>query len=123
MESVPSAVEDARRNADALGLGAACEFLLADAEKAAAQLAAAGTHIDIAVADPPRKGCGEETLRALLTMAPEHLVMISCNAATLARDLKFLTQNGYRAGAVTPVDLFPNTAHVETVVLMSRADK
>lgn len=119
VEIVPSAVEDARCNADALGLDN-CEFLLADAGQAAATLAARGEKIDIAVVDPPRKGCDAATIEALDAIAPRRIVMISCNPATLARDLKTLDALGYRAGAVTPVDLFPNTAHIECAVLLTK---
>ena len=120
VEIVPGAVEDARCNAAALGLDN-CEFLLADAGKAAAQLAARGEQIDIAVVDPPRKGCDPATIDALAVIEPRRIVMVSCNPATLARDLKALAALGYRPGAVTPVDLFPNTAHVESVCLLTRS--
>ncbi len=119
VEAVPDAVRDARGNAAALGLGN-CEFLLADAGAAASTLAARGQHVDIAVVDPPRKGCSGETLAALAAMAPKRIVMISCNPATLARDLRALCALGYRPGAVTPVDLFPNTAHCEAIVALQR---
>ena len=72
------------------------------------------------VVDPPRKGCDEATLTAIAEMAPRTVVMVSCNAATAARDAKWLTEHGYKAVEVQPVDLFPRTKHVETVVLMSR---
>ena len=71
------------------------------------------------VVDPPRKGCDEATLTAIAEMAPRTVVMVSCNAATAARDTKWLTEHGYKAVEVQPVDLFPRTRHVETVVLLS----
>lgn len=118
-EVVPEAVADARENARAMGC-ANCEFIEGDAGAAAAALLARGERIDVAVTDPPRKGCGDETLRSLVAMAPRRIVMVSCDPATLARDLKTLTAAGYACGEVQPVDLFPRTPHVETVVVMSK---
>ena len=74
------------------------------------------------VVDPPRKGCDEATLTAIAEMAPRTVVMVSCNAATAARDAKWLTEHGYKAVEVQPVDLFPRTKHVETVVLLSKGE-
>ena len=91
-----------------------------DAGAAAAQLAAEGARPDVIVVDPPRKGCDEATLTAIAEMAPRTVVMVSCNAATAARDAKWLTEHGYQAVEVQPVDLFPRTKHVETVVLLSK---
>lgn len=76
--------------------------------------------IDVVVVDPPRKGCDEVCLDTIVKMAPERLVYVSCDSATLARDLKILTERGFRVERVQPVDMFPMTVHVETVVLMSR---
>jgi len=73
----------------------------------------------VIVVDPPRKGCDEAALTAIAEMAPRTVVMVSCNAATAARDTKWLTEHGYKAVEVQPVDLFPRTKHVETVVLLS----
>ena len=86
----------------------------------AAQLAAEGARPDVIVVDPPRKGCDEATLTAIAEMAPRTVVMVSCNAATAARDTRWLAEHGYKAVEVQPVDLFPGTGHVECVVLMSR---
>ena len=72
------------------------------------------------VVDPPRKGCDEATLTAIAEMAPRTVVMVSCNAATAARDAKWLTEHGYKAVEVQPVDLFPRTKHVEVIVCLSR---
>ena len=77
---------------------------------------------DVIVVDPPRKGCDTATLEAICRMAPRTVVMVSCNAATAARDTRWLTEHGYRAVEVQPVDLFPRTRHVETVVLLSKGE-
>ena len=90
-----------------------------DAGAAAAKLAADGLLPDIVILDPPRKGCSTDTLNAVLRMAPRRIVMISCNPATAARDIKYLAAQGYAAEVIQPVDLFPRTKHVETVVLLS----
>ena len=72
--------------------------------------------------DPPRKGCDQILLETIVKLAPEKLVYVSCDPATLARDASYLRENGYQLESVQPVDMFPMTAHVETVVLMSKAD-
>lgn len=77
-------------------------------------------HPDVVVVDPPRKGCDETLLGTVVKMSPERIVYVSCDSATLARDLKYLTANGYEVRKVQPVDQFGHTVHVETVVLMSR---
>ena len=78
--------------------------------------------IDVVVVDPPRKGCDEVCLDTIVKMAPEQLVYVSCDSATLARDLKILTERGFRVERVQPVDMFPMTVHVETVVLLSKGE-
>ena len=77
----------------------------------------------VAVLDPPRAGCNEKLLQAVCDVSPEKIVYVSCDPATLARDVKYLAGSGYRFIKVTPVDMFPHTGHVETVVLMSRVEK
>ena len=77
-------------------------------------------HPDVIVVDPPRKGCDEMCLDTMLKMAPDRIVYVSCDSATLARDLRILCDSGYELKRVRPVDMFPQTVHVETVVLMSR---
>ena len=72
------------------------------------------------VVDPPRKGCDEACLNTMVSMNPNRIVYVSCDPATLARDLKYLCENGYDLKEVTPVDQFPHSMHVETVVLMGR---
>ena len=118
VEVVPQAVEGARATASRLGVDA--EFWCMDAGQAAARLAAQGLRPDVIVVDPPRKGCDAATLHALVKMSPRTIVMVSCNAATAARDARFLAEQGYALDPVQPVDLFPRTKHVETVCLLSR---
>lgn len=120
VEIVPQAVEGAKATAARLGLSAEkADFRCQDAGAAAAQLAAEGARPDVIVVDPPRKGCDKATLQAIVQMAPRTLVMVSCNAATAARDTRWLTDHGYRAREVQPVDLFPRTKHVECIVAMT----
>ena len=119
VEIVPDAVENAKENAKRCGVENA-RFICADAKEAAAQLAAENLHPDVIVVDPPRKGCDLEVLQAISAMAPKRLVMISCNSASLARDCKELEALGYHLEKAAPVDLFPRTTHVETVVLLSK---
>ena len=117
IEVVPEAVADAKYNADAMGIDNA-EFIEGDAGSAAQILLKRGETVDIAVVDPPRKGCDSVTLETLRALAPKKIVMVSCNPATLARDLAWLREAGYSAGTVYPVDMFPRTRHVEAVVLL-----
>ena len=121
VEIVPEAIESAKANAARMGeaVAAKSRFFCADAGQAATQLAAEGLHPDIVMLDPPRKGCDEATLSAVVRMAPRRVVYVSCNPATSARDAAWLEQNGYHAEKVQPVDLFPRTKHCETVVLLS----
>ena len=119
VEVVPQAVEDAERNAAENGITNA-RFLAADAAKAAKQLAAEGWHPDVVVLDPPRKGCDAALIDTVVQMAPDRVVYVSCDPATLARDLKRFAELGYATRQVTPVDMFPRTAHVECCVLLKR---
>ena len=118
-EIVPAAVENARANALRNGFDNV-EFLCADAAAAAAELARRGVRPDAVVLDPPRKGLTPELIETVCAMAPARVVYVSCNVATQARDLKHFAKLGYAAAEATAVDLFPRTAHIETVVLMSR---
>lgn len=121
VEVVPQAVEGAKATAARLGLDTArAGFFCLDAGQAAARFAAEGQRPDVIVVDPPRKGCDEAALQAIAQMAPRRVVMVSCNAATAARDARFLAGAGYQVEQVQPVDLFPRTRHVECVVLMVR---
>ena len=117
VEIVPEAIESAKANAARMGdaVAAKSRFFCADAGQAATQLAAEGLHPDVIILDPPRKGCDEATLSAVVKMSPRRVVYVSCNPATAARDAAWLKQNGYRAEKVQPADLFPRTRHCEVV--------
>ena len=122
VEIVPEAVEDAKRNAEACGIENA-EFICADAASAAKALTDRGTSADAVILDPPRKGCDESLLITVANgFSPERIVYVSCDPATLARDIKILSSLGYKAEEYTVFDMFPRTAHVETVVRLSRSD-
>jgi 23S rRNA (uracil1939-C5)-methyltransferase len=119
VEIVESAILDARKNAEINNVEN-IKFITGEAEKIIPDLYGKGVKADVVVVDPPRKGCDQELLDTLVKMQPDRIVYVSCNPATLARDLSFLSGNGFRTVEVQPVDMFPHTAHVETVVLMSR---
>ena len=118
-EVVPAAVEDARANARRNGIENA-EFLCADAGQAAQELARRGLRPEVITVDPPRKGLALPVIEAIVEMAPRRLVYVSCDPATLARDVKLLGERGYRLEVAEAADLFPRTAHVETVCLLSK---
>lgn len=118
-EIVAPAVENACENARNNGFENA-EFLCADAGEAAQELAQRGIRPDVICVDPPRKGISTQVIDAIAGMSPDRVVYVSCNPATLARDLKLLEEQGYRAVRAEAVDLFPRTSHVETVVLLKR---
>lgn len=120
-EIVPEAIENARENAERNGVENV-EFLCADAGEAAQTLAERGLRPDVIVVDPPRKGMDEAAIRAVAQMAPERAVYVSCNPATLARDILRFNEHGYSLAAATAVDMFPRTCHVETCVLLQRTD-
>ena len=120
VEIVPDAVSDAKHNAKINNITNA-EFICADAARAAAQLNEQKIKPDVVIIDPPRKGCSEELLNTIANdFDPKRLVYVSCDPATLARDVKILNDLGFKLIEATPVDLFPRTAHVETVALLSR---
>lgn len=134
VEIVPQAIEDARNNAKRNGIdnaeffvGKAEEVVPAFYEKALKQVqdseAGKSIHPDVVVVDPPRKGCEEILLETIVKMQPQRIVYVSCDSATLARDLKFLSANGYAVKKVQPVDQFGHSVHVETVVLLSKGAK
>ena len=122
VEIVPEAIESTKANAARMGDAVAAKscFFCADAGQAATRLAAEGLHPDVVMLDPPRKGCDEATLSAVVRMAPRRVVYVSCNPATAARDAAWLEQNGYHAEKVQPVDLFPRTKHCECVIALSK---
>ena len=124
VEIVPEAIESAKANAARMGadIAAKSRFFCADAGQAATQLAAEGLHPDVVMLDPPRKGCDEATLSAVVTMSPRRVVYVSCNPSTAARDSAWLEQHGYHAEKVQLVDLFPRTKHVECVIAMSKEE-
>ena len=122
VEIIPQAIEDARRNAEQNGIknvgfftGKAEEVLPEQYEK---------NHIqaDVIVVDPPRKGCDPMCLETMIKMAPERIVYVSCDSATLARDLRYLTENGYEVRRGRCCDMFGGTVHVETIVLLSKGE-
>ena len=120
VEIIPQAIEDARENARRNGIENV-EFFVGKAEEVLPeQYERNHVHADVIVVDPPRKGCDPVCLETILKMAPERVVYVSCDSATLARDVKFLEENGYRAMRVRPVDMFPMGGHVETVCLLSK---
>ena len=120
VEIIPQAIDDARQNAVRNHIANA-EFFVGKAEEVLpAAYEKEESHPDVIVVDPPRKGCDEKCLDTMLKMAPSRIVYVSCDSATLARDLKLLCAGGYRLERVRPVDQFAHTVHVETVVLLSQ---
>lgn len=118
-EIVPEAVRDAKINAERNGILNA-EFLCADAPEAAEALKNRGIKPDVVILDPPRKGCAPALIDTVCAMRPDRVVYVSCDPATLARDCALFDEKGYRVAEATPVDLFPGTAHVETVALLQK---
>lgn len=119
VEIVPQAIEDARKNA-LLNHIKNAEFFVGKAEEVLPeQYEKYGVYADVIVVDPPRKGCDEKLLRCMVQMAPKRIVYVSCDPATLARDLHFLEENGYKVEKVRCVDMFSHSVHVETVCLLS----
>lgn len=122
VEIVPEAIEDAKRNAKLNGM-TNVEFEVGKSEEIIPAWHQQGIKTDVIVVDPPRKGCDTELLEAIIKMKPKRVVYVSCNPGTLARDLRILEDGGYKTIEVQPVDMFPHTAHVECVALMSRVEK
>ena len=120
-EIVPEAIENAKANAAQNGVSNV-EFICADAGKAADELATRGLRPDVIVVDPPRKGMGETAVTAIARMQPERVVYVSCNPATLARDVLRFQPLGYSLRHATAVDMFPKTCHTECVALLVRND-
>ena len=120
VEIVPAAIENAKENAKLNGLENT-EFFVGKAEEVLPrEYKKNGVYADVIVVDPPRKGCDETLLETMIEMNPDRIVYVSCDSATLARDLRFLCDNGYELKKVCGVDQFPQTVHVETVCLLSR---
>ena len=121
IEIVPSAIRDAKKNAQANHIENA-DFLLGDAAVEMPKLAAGGLRPDVVILDPPRAGCEERVLAAIVKVKPERVVYVSCNPATLARDLAYLYEHGFTIDRVQPCDMFSRTHHVETVVKLTRKE-
>lgn len=129
VEVIPQAIEDAKQNAELNGITNA-QFFVGKAEEVLPEFYDAAVdmtgvsdgmrHPDVIVVDPPRKGCDEKCLETMLRMQPDRIVYVSCDSATLARDLKTLCAGGYELRRVRTVDQFPQTVHVESVILLSR---
>lgn len=119
VEVVPEAIEDAKENAARNGVENV-DFFCADAAEAAEKMCADGARLDVIVVDPPRKGLAPEVIDAMVTMAPARIVYVSCDPATLARDVKLFSQRGYSLTHAEAFDLFPRTFHVESVVLLTQ---
>ncbi|UII56373.1 23S rRNA (uracil(1939)-C(5))-methyltransferase RlmD [Cytobacillus spongiae] len=121
VEIVAEAIEDAKKNASLNNITNA-EFAVGEAETVIPAWYKEGNSADVLVVDPPRKGCDEALLNTIIEMKPKKVVYVSCNPATLARDLRILEDGGYQTLEVQPVDMFPQTTHVETVVLITRVN-
>lgn len=119
IEIIPQAVENAKINAK-LNNADNAEFICADAPKGAQILKEKGVKPDVVILDPPRKGCDKALLDTVESMKPKKIVYVSCDSATLARDLQILDQKGYKTKRVTAVDMFPRTPHIEAVALVER---
>ena len=119
METNPQAVADAMENAKLNGVTNA-KFICRDAGQFLEEAAKRREKVDVVVTDPPRAGCSKQFLQSLLALAPKRVVYVSCNPETLARDLFTLSKGGYKVKTVQPVDMFPQTGHVETVVCLTR---
>ncbi|MGE5474193.1 MAG: 23S rRNA (uracil(1939)-C(5))-methyltransferase RlmD [Ignavibacteriales bacterium] len=122
IEVVEPAVENARENAKINGVNNA-EFLCGEVEKVMPELYAKGETANVVVLDPPRKGCEKVLIDTVVEMGPERIVYVSCNPSTLARDLKVFAEKGYKVKEIQPVDMFPQTYHVECCVLLARNEE
>ena len=123
VEIVPEAIENARHNAQLNNLYNAKFFVGKAEEVLPEKYEKDGIHADVMIVDPPRKGCDEEVLQTMVKMQPKRIVYVSCDSATLARDLRYLREAGYMPEKIRPVDMFAQTVHVETVALLSKLNQ
>lgn len=119
IEIVEDAIKDAKRNAKINNMDNV-EFYVGKAEEVVPKMYKEGKRANVVVVDPPRKGCDEKVLDTIISMQPDRVVYVSCNPSTLARDLAYLNERGYKCHEIQPVDMFPHSVHVETVCLLSR---
>ena len=121
IEIVEDAIKDAKRNAKINNMDNV-EFYVGKAEEVVPKMYQEGKRANVVVVDPPRKGCGEKVLDTIISMQPDRVVYVSCNPSTLARDLAYLNERGYKCHEIQPVDMFPHSVHVENVAWLSKAD-
>lgn len=119
IEIVEDAIKDAKRNAEINNLDNV-EFYVGKAEEVVPKMYKQGKRANVVVVDPPRKGCDEKVLDTIVSMQPDRVVYVSCNPSTLARDLNYLDEKGYKCSEVQPVDMFPHSVHVECVALIEK---
>ena len=119
IEIVEDAIKDAKINAKLNNLNNV-EFYVGKAEEVVPKMYSEGKTANVVVVDPPRKGCDEKVLDTIVSMKPDRVVYVSCNPSTLARDLAYLDERGYKCVEIQPVDMFPHTMHVETVAKLRR---
>ena len=121
IEIVEDAIKDAKRNAKINNMDNV-EFYVGKAEEVVPKMYKEGKRANVVVVDPPRKGCYEKVLDTIVSMEPDRVVYVSCNPSTLARDLAYLNERGYKCHEIQPVDMFPHSVHVENVAWLSKAD-
>ncbi len=121
IEIVEDAIKDAKRNAKINNMDNV-EFYVGKAEEVVPKIYKEGKRANVVVVDPPRKGCDEKVLDTIISMQPDRVVYVSCNPSTLARDLAYLNERGYKCHEIQPVDMFPHSVHVENVAWLSKAD-
>ncbi|MEG0592453.1 MAG: 23S rRNA (uracil(1939)-C(5))-methyltransferase RlmD, partial [Coprobacillus sp.] len=119
VEVVEQAIVDAKENALRNNIGNV-EFTCQDAGEFMVEFANKNIKVDVVMVDPPRKGCSQLFLNQLLSLSPQKIVYISCDVATQARDIAYLQENGYKADICQPVDMFPQSHHIESIVRLSR---
>ena len=122
IEIVEDAIKDAKRNAKINNMDNV-EFYIGKAEEVVPKMYKEGKRANVVVVDPPRKGCDEKVLDTIVSMQPDRVVYVSCNPSTLARDLAYLNERGYKCHEIQPVDMFPHSVHVENVAWLSKVDK